>query len=163
MIGASFSLFYFSPFGPLEIRGNSNFVTEIKFLPSDFHSSRSARDLRGESHSPLAQRTLQQLEEYFSGKRKSFELPMEQEGTPFQKQVWRQMEKISFGKTKTYSQIAGELGRPKAARAVGGAAHRNSLPIFIPCHRVVGVNEQLVGFAGGLYWKKALLGHEKKG
>ena len=102
-----------------------------------------------------------QLFEYFSGKRKTFELEYEFSGTEFQKSVWQELLKIPFGKTKTYGEIAKEIGKPKAGRAVGSACNKNPLPIIVPCHRVIGKNGKLTGFACGTEIKEWLLDHEK--
>ena len=102
-----------------------------------------------------------QLFEYFSGKRKTFELEYEFSGTEFQKSVWRELLKIPFGKIKTYGEIAKEIGKPKAGRAVGSACNKNPLPIIVPCHRVIGANGKLTGFACGTEIKEWLLDHEK--
>ncbi len=101
-----------------------------------------------------------QLSEYFSGKRKVFELKFEFSGTSFQKSVWKELEKIPFGKTKTYGEIAKAIGNPKAGRAVGSACNKNPLPIIVPCHRVIGANGKLTGFACGTETKEWLLKHE---
>lgn len=102
-----------------------------------------------------------QLFEYFSGKRRVFELEYEFSGTDFQKSVWKEIEKIPFGKTKTYGEIAKEIGNQKAGRAVGSACNKNPLPIIVPCHRVIGKNGKSTGFAFGTETKERLLGHEK--
>ncbi len=101
-----------------------------------------------------------QLLEYFSGKRTFFNLEYEFSGTEFQKSVWRELEKIPFGKTKTYGEIAAAIGNPKAGRAVGSACNKNPLAIIVPCHRVIGKNGKLTGFASGTDIKEWLLGHE---
>ena len=101
-----------------------------------------------------------QLFEYFSGKRRSFELEYEFSGTDFQKSVWRELEKIPFGETKTYGEIAAAIGNPKAGRAVGSSCNKNPLAIIVPCHRVIGAGGKLTGFACGTEVKKWLLGHE---
>ena len=103
-----------------------------------------------------------QLLEYFSGERKTFELEYEFSGTEFQKAVWNELLKIPFGKTKTYGEIAKAIGKPKAGRAVGSACNKNPLAIIIPCHRVIGANGKLTGFACGTETKEWLLGHEGK-
>ena len=102
-----------------------------------------------------------QLFEYFSGKRKTFELEYEFSGTEFQKSVWQELLKIPFGKTKNYGEIAKEIGNPKAGRAVGSACNKNPLPIIVPCHRVIGADGKLTGFACGTEIKEWLLDHEK--
>ena len=107
-----------------------------------------------------------QLFEYFSGERKFFELEYEFSGTDFQKAVWRELEKIPIGETRTYGEIAAAMGNPKAGRAVGLACNKNPLAIIVPCHRVIGAGGKLTGFACGTEVKKWLLGHEaqdKKG
>lgn len=103
----------------------------------------------------------EQISEYFSGKRKVFELEYEFSGTEFQKSVWKELEKIPFGATKTYGEIAEETGNPKAGRAVGSACNKNPLPIIVPCHRVIGAKGKLTGFACGTEIKEWLLNHEK--
>ncbi len=103
-----------------------------------------------------------ELEEYFEGKRKEFDLPLEQEGTEFQKEVWNVLEKIPYGETRTYKEVAKMVGNEKASRAVGMANNKNNIPIIIPCHRVIGSNGKLVGYALGLDMKKYLLDLESK-
>ncbi|MGM9526585.1 MAG: methylated-DNA--[protein]-cysteine S-methyltransferase, partial [Peptococcaceae bacterium] len=98
-----------------------------------------------------------QLEEYFAGIRAGFSLPLAPQGTDFQKAVWRQLEAIPYGETRTYGQIAAALGKPKASRAVGGANHNNPIAIVIPCHRVIGADGSLTGYSGGLDLKEKLL------
>ncbi|MDR0850569.1 MAG: methylated-DNA--[protein]-cysteine S-methyltransferase [Christensenellaceae bacterium] len=102
-----------------------------------------------------------QIEEYLDGKRKDFDLPISLEGTSFQKRVWTELQKIPYGKTMTYSQIASAIGSPKAVRAVGGANNKNPISIIIPCHRVIGSDGSLTGYAGGLKIKEKLLQLEK--
>lgn len=107
--------------------------------------------------SPLSDFAAGQIMEYFLGDRKDFDLPIGATGTPFQTAVWRQIRNIPYGQTRTYGQIAAILGKPKASRAVGQAVNRNPLWIVIPCHRVVGKNGSLTGYAGGLDMKHQLL------
>lgn len=104
-----------------------------------------------------------QLTEYENGTRKIFELPLHLKGTDFQKQVWNALLEIPFGETRSYQEIAIRVGRPKALRAVGGACNRNPIGIIVPCHRVIGKNGSLTGYAGGLSYKELLLKHEKDG
>ena len=111
--------------------------------------------------SELTERTFGQLEEYFSGKRKAFDLPFKMNGTAFQMKVWQELLKIPYGDTVSYSEIAERIGCPEGARAVGGAVHNNLLWIIVPCHRVVGKNGKLTGYAGGTEMKKTLLELEK--
>ena len=102
------------------------------------------------------------LESYFRGNIRTFDFAIEPEGTPFQKQVWNALCEIPYGETRTYGEIAEKIGKPKAARAVGMACHHNPIWVMIPCHRVIGKNGSLTGYAGGLDKKKALLEIEGK-
>lgn len=102
-----------------------------------------------------------QLDEYFDGQRPRFELPLSPRGTAFQRAVWDALSEIPFGQTRSYAQIAQRIGRPTASRAVGAANGRNPLPIVVPCHRVIGANGSLTGFAGGLEAKRLLLRLER--
>ena len=106
---------------------------------------------------------IDQLSEYFAGKRKDFELPLDLNGTPFQLSVWRALLNIPYGETRTYGEIARSLGKPQAARAVGMANHDNPVAVVVPCHRVVGHDGSLTGYAGGLHLKQALLALEQQG
>ncbi len=105
----------------------------------------------------ITRKTALQLKEYFDGKRKIFDLPLELRGTPFQNRVWEALREIPYGETKSYSEIAEAIGNPKAARAVGLANNKNPVPIIVPCHRVIGKNGNLTGYAGGLWRKEKLL------
>lgn len=112
---------------------------------------------------PLLLRTEKELNEYFSRSRKSFTVPLDMRGTHFQKQVWEALLGIPFGETRTYGQLANQLGNPKATRAVGAANGRNPIAIIVPCHRVIGFSGKLTGFAGGLDAKDHLLKLEGRG
>jgi methylated-DNA-[protein]-cysteine S-methyltransferase len=103
-----------------------------------------------------------QLREYFEGKRTGFDLALHPKGTPFQQAVWKALQKIPYGQTRSYGDIARAVGRPNAVRAVGLANGRNPLPIVVPCHRVIGANGKLVGYGGGLPAKQALLDRERE-
>lgn len=103
-----------------------------------------------------------QLNEYFTGKRRKFDLPILMQGTNFQIKVWQRLIDIPYGETRSYSEIAVAIGKAGAARAVGNANNKNPLPVVIPCHRVVGSNNQLTGYAGGLWRQRWLLKHEAK-
>ena len=100
---------------------------------------------------------IRQIEEYFQGKRTEFDFPLDFSGTPFQVSVWQELLNIPYGETRTYGEIAKKLGKPGAARAVGMANHDNRIPIVVPCHRVVGHDGSLTGYAGGLHIKRQLL------
>ncbi len=111
---------------------------------------------------PLLKKAFSELEDYLEGKRKNFTIPLNPKGTAFQKQVWHYLQTIPYGETKTYQEIAIALNNPHAARAIGSACHVNPIPFFIPCHRVIGKNHELIGYALGLPLKKQLLIMEKK-
>ena len=102
-----------------------------------------------------------QLQEYLTGKRQTFELILHPEGTDFQKAAWQALMEIPYGQTRTYRQQAERIGKPKAVRAIGMANHRNPIPIFIPCHRVIGTDGSLTGYGGGLEIKQSLLALER--
>ena len=111
---------------------------------------------------PLLAKACQQLPEYLAGQRRQFDLPLAPQGTPFQQQVWRELQTIPYGQTTTYGELAKRLGGVGKARAVGGAAHMNPLAIVIPCHRLIGAGGKLTGFSAGLALKQALLDLEKR-
>ena len=112
---------------------------------------------------PILLKTKKQLEEYFKGKRKIFDIPLDPQGTEFQIKIWNQLRKIPFGKTQTYGEIAKKIGNPHASRAVGAANGKNPISIIVPCHRVIGSNGSLTGFAGGIEAKEILINREKIG
>ncbi|HOZ01604.1 MAG TPA: methylated-DNA--[protein]-cysteine S-methyltransferase [Candidatus Syntrophosphaera sp.] len=112
--------------------------------------------------SPEMAAVFTQLDEYFSGSRKNFTVKLKLRGTPFQIDVWNALRKIPYGETRTYKEIATQIGRPQAFRAVGQAIHNNPIAIVVPCHRVIGSDGSLTGFAGGLELKKRLLELERK-
>jgi methylated-DNA-[protein]-cysteine S-methyltransferase len=116
--------------------------------------------LQEANNSPVLQETKRQLKEYFAGTRNRFELELDFAGTEFQKKVWQALLTIPFGETRSYSQIAAQIGNPKAVRAVGAANGRNPISIVAPCHRVIGASGGLTGFAGGLEAKQYLLALE---
>ena len=115
------------------------------------------QEMQEEPQNPLLQDTMRQLQEYFAGTRKSFSIPLDLQGTDFQKKVWNVLLSIPYGETRSYSDIARAIGKPDAVRAVGAANGRNPLSIIVPCHRVIGQNGSLTGYAGGLEIKKMLL------
>lgn len=111
---------------------------------------------------PLAENLKKQLSEYFAGKRSEFDIPLQPQGTAFQQSVWQALQQITYGSTCTYGEIATKIGQAKAARAIGQANNRNPIAIVIPCHRVIGANNKLTGYAGGLDKKEFLLKLEMK-
>ncbi|MDD5055595.1 MAG: methylated-DNA--[protein]-cysteine S-methyltransferase [Candidatus Peribacteraceae bacterium] len=140
-----------SPIGPLTITGTDQSINRI-----DFGSKKNTTS----KPKPPESRCIQELTEYFKGERIKFSVPMEATGTAFRLQVYKAMQAIPFGETRTYGDIAKAIGNPKAIRAVGGACGANPLPILIPCHRVVGSNG-IGGYNGGIRRKMWLLEHEK--
>lgn len=109
---------------------------------------------------PVLDQAERELEQYFAGERRTFDLPLRMDGSAFDREVWRMLLEIPFGETRTYGQLASTLGKPGAARAVGGACSRNPLLIVVPCHRVIAGTGKLTGFAAGLEMKRALLALE---
>ena len=119
-------------------------------------------DWQHDTSQPLLLQAKQQLEEYFTGKRTTFDLPLQPHGTPFQERVWRAVAAVSYGTTTTYQELATSIGSPKAVRAVGTAVGRNPLCLLVPCHRVVPSSGGLGGYVAGLACKEWLLGHERQ-
>ncbi len=148
-----------SPIGPLLLAGDETGLRLVHFA-SGRRPKSPQRDWT-EDRSPFRE-AIRQLEEYFEGKLKDFDLPLALEGTQFQLLVWRNLRKIPYGETVSYGQLARRIGSPDAARAVGLANGSNPIPIIIPCHRVIGSNGDLTGFGGGLPVKKKLLSLESK-
>ena len=142
-----------SPIGPLTLVEEGGALMEVRF----------GEKLTGEMlcDTPVLLQAARELEEYFRGSRRSFSVPLAPRGTPFQLRCWNALCMIPYGETRTYGQQAEAIGQPKASRAVGMGNHRNPLPIFIPCHRVVGKNGTLTGYAGGLEMKEYLLTLER--
>lgn len=143
-----------TPAGLINITTTQTHVTRIEFTKKILTSSKNQKP-------QILKDCEKQLTEYFTGKRKTFDLKLDQRGTDFQKKVWKALQKIKFGKTASYKDIAEKINSPKGFRAVGMANNKNRIPIIIPCHRIVGSNGSLVGYAGGLSLKQALLDIEK--
>jgi methylated-DNA-[protein]-cysteine S-methyltransferase len=115
------------------------------------------------AETPLIKKAAAQIDEYLAGKRKQFTIPLALHGTEFQMAVWRELQKIPFGETRSYKDIAAAIGRPKAVRAVGMANNRNPIVLIVPCHRVIGHDGSLTGYGGGLSLKRRLLELEQSG
>ncbi|HEX4015666.1 MAG TPA: methylated-DNA--[protein]-cysteine S-methyltransferase [Frankiaceae bacterium] len=147
------------PFGELLVATEDGEALSRVWLPPAHPEPGWIRD----DELPVLAFARRQLAEYFSGERTDFDLPLAARGTPFQHKVWDALRRIDYGTTRSYGQIADEIGAPGAARAVGAANHDNPLAIVVPCHRVVGVNGSLVGYAGGLDQKRTLLELETTG
>jgi len=140
-----------SPLGILKIEANDTYLVSLKF-------SESKTD--NKSGNEITQHAVIQLKEYFEGKRNSFEIPLRPAGSQFEQKVWSELQRIPFGSTTTYGNIARKLGDVNSVRAVGRANGRNPIPVIIPCHRVVGSDNSLTGYSGGLERKEWLLSHE---
>lgn len=179
---------YNSPIGILKISEDNGKITRLclsqkENVSNDDSSLQQKRQVRQEQHNPpdrqrqqerndreqcshgqeseLLQEACRQLDEYFQGKRKNFDLPIGYAGTPFQKSVWRELQNIPYGETRSYADIAVKIGSPKAVRAVGQANNRNPILLLIPCHRVIHKNGDISGFACGIETKKYLLDLER--
>ena len=149
-----------SPVGTLTLVASDAGLVAILWEKDDHDRVRLGALYRTPDHPVLVQAE-RELAEYFAGTRVSFSLPLDMRGTDFQKSVWQALLTIPFGETRSYGEIARQIGRPKAVRAVGAANGRNPLSIVAPCHRVIGSNGALTGFAGGLEAKAHLLDLEK--
>lgn len=145
-----FCAYYRSPLGRLKIEGFGSSLLSVDFAPGK---------TRGKS-SAISAKVRRQLDRYFRGQRGKFSLPLTPTGTIFQKRVWKALENIPYGKCVSYGEVAARLGCPKSVRAVARAIGQNKLPIIIPCHRVIGANGSLTGYAHGLRKKAWLLEHE---
>lgn len=148
-----------SPLGKLMVGGNRTALTFIIFLDGE-QAIRPKPDWV-ESEEPFGE-AIQQLKSYFAGTLRRFHLPLEPKGTPFQQDVWRKLQEIPYGETISYGELARRIGNPKAARAVGAANGKNPLSLVIPCHRVIGSDGTLTGYAGGLPLKERLLAFERE-
>jgi methylated-DNA-[protein]-cysteine S-methyltransferase len=149
-----------SPIGKLKLVASDKGLVAILW---EKDSPRRVRldELVAEEQHPVLVETARQLGQYFAGKRKTFSIALDMRGTRFQKDVWEALLAIPFGETRSYGQLAKQLGNPRASRAVGAANGRNPVSIIVPCHRVIGSSGKLTGFAGGLDAKAHLLGLEK--
>lgn len=145
------------PLGRICVQGDGKFVTGL-YLPQ--HKGRPATSAMGQKSAAPFAAVCEQLAEYFAGQRQEFELPLQPAGTPFQRRVWQELVKIPFGTTITYAQLAQRVGQPTAARAVGHANSRNPISLLVPCHRVIGADGALTGYAGGMEKKRWLLAWE---
>lgn len=144
-----------SPIGVLKLEATDKALTAIKFSDDGQNAVNQP-----ESASAILEKARSQLKEFFNGRRQEFDIPLAPEGTDFEQQVWNQLKNIPFGKSITYTQLAQKLGDSNKVRAVGRANGQNPLPIIIPCHRVIGANNKLTGYAGGVERKRWLLQHE---
>ncbi len=145
-----------SPVGELNLVASDQGLVAILW-ENDSPRRVSLDELTTNDRQPVLVETERQLREYFAGKRKTFSVPLDMRGTRFQKDVWEALLAIPFGETRSYGQLAAQLGNPRATRAVGAANGRNPISIIVPCHRVIGSSGKLTGFAGGLDTKAHLL------
>lgn len=143
---------YHSPFGDMELTYEEDAVTALKM---------AEKEAKGDAPEGLALAVFRELDEYFQGKRKTFDIPLRTHGTPFQEKVWAALRAIPYGEVRSYKEVAEAIGHPKAYRAVGMANNANPIFIIVPCHRVIGSDGSLTGYGGGLSMKRALLSLEK--
>lgn len=147
--------FYDTKIGKIAIIDNGNEITHMELAEETAYKDINVNE------TILIKKAAKQLEEYLNGSRTMFDLPLNPQGTEFQKSVWKALCDIPFGETRSYKQVAVAVGNPKASRAIGMANNKNPIMIFVPCHRVIGSNGNLVGYAGGLDLKEKLLSLEK--
>ena len=145
--------YYRTPVGTAKITEDDGYISSITV-----HDDEDM--VIDEPQSDLLKQTIKQLDEYFAGERKVFDLPLKQSGTDFQQQVWQQLMSINYGSTVSYAQLSNQMKNPLAIRAIASANGKNSLWIVVPCHRVIGSDGSLTGYAGGLWRKQWLLEHE---
>lgn len=141
-----------SPIGLIRIVENAGAICAIEWT----------KDTPCAPQTPLLQEAVRQLNAYFDGQLREFDLPLHMEGTPFRMKCWQALCTIPYGKTISYGEEARRIGQPKAVRAVGGANHHNPISIVVPCHRVIGADGTLTGYGGGMHIKAWLLEHEQK-
>jgi len=150
------SFIYEMEIGKIRIAEDGNAITEIVLLPSNDSVPNTNR-----KETALIRKAYEELSEYLRGIRKKFSVPLNPRGTAFQRKVWSALQTIPYGETRSYGQIAAQVGNPKACRAVGMANNRNPIMIIIPCHRVIGADGSLIGYGGGLDLKEYLLNLER--
>ena len=148
-----------TPIGPLTITATKKAVTAIRF---GTQVPEGSTPCTGAEATPLLRKAAEEIGDYFAGSRRKFTLPLAPEGTPFQQKVWEVLRTIPYGETRTYKQIAIQIGHNQSFRAVGMASNRNPIAIVVPCHRVIGYDGKLTGYAGGLDIKGRLLELEKR-
>jgi len=154
--------YYDSPLGQILLVATDEALTGLHFVGEKYYPAIAA-EWRRQPDAKIILSARAQLDEYFAGKRKTFDLTVDPAGTAFQRGVWRALQKIPYGVTMNYGAVARCIGKPSASRAVGAANGRNPISIVIPCHRVIGANGDLTGYAGGMERKDALLRLEADG
>jgi methylated-DNA-[protein]-cysteine S-methyltransferase len=156
----SWCTYYASPLGNIKLCCSDTCITQLHFLHQEEEQT-NANDLYNDAP-PVLHQCLEQLIEYFQGQRKKFEVPIKQEGSDFQQRVWNELLNIPFGKKISYLTLAKKLGDPKAIRAAASTNGKNSIAVIVPCHRVIGSNNDMVGYASGIWRKRWLLEMEAK-
>ncbi|MCX6062912.1 MAG: methylated-DNA--[protein]-cysteine S-methyltransferase [Caldiserica bacterium] len=146
--------YLFTDIGAVEVTGTEQGIVSVAFVESI--------DTEASCRTKAVQRCITELSQYFGGRRTRFSVPLSPEGTEFRLLVWKALKKVPFGRTASYSKIARAIGRPRSARPVGGAVGHNPIAIIVPCHRVIGSDGSLTGYAGGLDRKRWLLEHERR-
>jgi methylated-DNA-[protein]-cysteine S-methyltransferase len=153
--------YFQSPHGRMLLVADDKALTAVCFVGQKY-APRVASDWKRDAGHPLLRKAKRELAEYFSGKRTRFSVKLAPHGTPFQRSVWKAISGVPFGRTIPYAELARRAGRPGSARAAGAATGRNPIGIIVPCHRIVGSNGSLTGYAGGLAKKRALLALEAR-
>jgi len=143
--------FYKTPVGKIALCEENGFVTNLIFNPDKKYENCE------EKETPILKEAFSQLEKYFAGELKNFDIPVSLHGTEFSKKIWQELKKISYGKVLSYGEVAHLIGNPKASRATGTALGKNPIPIIIPCHRVISSDGSIGGFSAGIEIKKKLL------
>jgi methylated-DNA-[protein]-cysteine S-methyltransferase len=157
-----YSVYMSKQLGPIYVVSDGEAIVRVELFEEDWQQLCQKQPMI-QSDSPLLHSAVKQLEEYFVGKRKTFDLPLKWKGTAFQEKVWKALCEIPYGETVSYADIAEKIGHPKAVRAIGQANRANNLAIIVPCHRVIGKNKKLVGYAGNrIDVKEKLLELEKE-
>jgi len=147
-----------TPIGEIELCANEKYLVSALFFKTETHELKK----KEEGSNAILEETKEQLQNYFNNELKNFDLPLDPKGTEFQKKVWDELKKISYGKTISYLDLAKKLGDVKSIRAAASANGKNPLGIIVPCHRVIGSDNSLTGYAGDLWRKQWLLEHEEK-
>jgi methylated-DNA-[protein]-cysteine S-methyltransferase len=150
-----FNAYYPSPIGTIHLQADEDYLLVTSFMVDESSENTT-------NPSPILQSTIEQLDAYFKGTLKAFDLPLKPQGTSFQQTVWKELLHIPYGQAITYLQLAKRLGNVKVIRAAASANGKNPMAIIIPCHRVIGADGKLTGYAGGLHRKQWLLEHEAK-
>ena len=153
--------YYDSPHGRMLLTADDKAITSVSFIGQKYAPRAQGDWQRDARHAPIRQ-AKRELAEYFGGRRRRFSVKLAPHGTPFQRAVWKAIAKVAFGKTIAYAELARRAGRPRSARAAGAATGRNPIGVIVPCHRIVGSNGSLTGYAGGLAKKRALLALEAR-